>query len=82
MYTGYTLSGYMISGFSVYMNIVALIYLTMFGFVAFLAPTSILLVAGLTYTNVEYKNWLKYIWKFAVGMLLCLVVIYILMFIM
>lgn len=82
MYTGYSLSGYMISGFSAYLNIVVLIYLTMFGFVAFLAPTSILLVAGLTYTKVEYKNWLKYIWKFAVGMLLCLVVIYIMMFLL
>lgn len=79
MYTGYALSGYMISGFSAYMSVVFLIYLTMYGFVSFLAPTSILLVAGLAYTKVEYKDWLKYIWKFAVGMLLCLIVIYILM---
>lgn len=82
MYTGYSLSGYMISGFSAYLNIVFLIYLTMFGFVSFLAPTSMLLVAGLAYTKVEYKNWLKYIWKFAVGMLLCLIIIYVLMIIL
>lgn len=82
MYTGYTLSNYMISGFGAYINIVTLIYLTIYGLISFLAPTSIILVAGLTYINVEYKNWLKYIWKFAVGMLLCLIVIYLLMFIM
>lgn len=82
MYTGYTLSGYMISGFSAYLNIISMIYITMFGFVAFLAPTSILLVAGLTYTNVEYKKWLSYIWKFAVGMLLSLIIIYILLYLL
>lgn len=82
MYTGYSLSGYMLSGFSAYMSVVFLIYLTMYGFVSFLAPTSILLVAGLAYTKVEYKDWLKYIWKFAVGMLLCLICIYVLMIVL
>ena len=82
MYTGYSLSGYMLSGFSAYMNVVFLIYLTMYGFVSFLAPTSILLVAGLAYTKVEYKDWLKYIWKFAVGILACLICIYILMIVL
>ncbi len=75
MYTGYQLSGYIISGFSAYLNIVVLIYLTMFGFVSFLAPTSILLVAGLTYTKVEYKDWLKYIWKFVLAMIVILLII-------
>ena len=82
MYTGYTLSGYMITGFSAYMSVIFLIFLTMYGFVSFLVPTSILLVVGLTYTNVEYKDWLKYIWKFAVGMLLCLICVYILMLVL
>ncbi len=29
------------------------------------APTSVLLLASLTYLNIPYKNWIKYIWKFA-----------------
>lgn len=35
-------------------------------------PTSVILIAGLSYFDVSYKNWLKYIWKFA---LLALIVI-------
>lgn len=79
-YTGYLISGHLISGFGIYLEIVFFIYLTMFGFVSIIAPTSALLVLGLVYTKIEYKDWLKYIWKFAVGMLLCLVMIYLLMF--
>ena len=29
-----------------------------------LLPTSILLTSGLVYTKLDYKDWLKYIWKF------------------
>lgn len=82
IYTSYLLSSYLVSGFGGYMNIVFIIYLTMAGLVAFLAPNSVLLVTGLTYTEVDYKKWLKYIWKFAVGMLACLLLIYILLFIL
>lgn len=30
-----------------------------------LVPTSFLLLTALTYADISYKNWLKYIWKFA-----------------
>lgn len=82
IYTSYLLSSYLVGGFSGFMNIVFIIYLTIAGLVAFLVPNSVLLVSGLTYTEVDYKKWLKYIWKFAVGMLACLLLIYILMFVL
>ena len=28
-------------------------------------PTSVFLIAGLSLFNVSYKEWMKYIWKFA-----------------
>ncbi len=40
------------------------------------APTSTILMIALTYLNVPYSKWLKYIWKFvAVMALICLVMI-------
>ena len=36
-------------------------------FAMILAPTSILVVLGLTYLDIPYKKWLKYIWKFALS---------------
>ena len=79
VYTGYTTSGYMLQAFGANINLIVFIFVAMFGFVAFIAPTSIILVAGLTYTDVDYKDYIKYIWKFALGMLLCLLLIFILM---
>ena len=79
-YTAYSLSSYMVTGFGANLSILFIIFLTMYGFAQFVVPTSAILIIGLTYSNVEYKNWLKYIWKFLVGMFVCLLVIYLLMF--
>lgn len=43
--------------------LVALILQFMHGLVMFIAPTSILLIAGLSYFKISYLEWLKYIWK-------------------
>ena len=39
-------------------------------------PTSMVLVAGLSYLDIDYKEWIKYIWKyileiFIIIMILC-----------
>ena len=44
--------------------IAALIFQTIYGIVMLIAPTSIFLLVGLSYLNVSYKEWIKYIWKF------------------
>lgn len=40
-----------------------------FGVVSIIAPTSYILAVGLPMLNIKYKDWFKYIWKFAVGMI-------------
>ena len=35
-----------------------------------IAPTSFLLLTALTYLDIPYKDWMKYIWKFAVSIVL------------
>lgn len=43
--------------------VIGLIARTMYGLVMFIAPTSLFLVGGLSYLNISYKEWFKYIWK-------------------
>lgn len=40
------------------------------GVAMLLLPTSSILVAGLVYTEKDYKSWIKYIWKLAVMLLI------------
>jgi len=57
-------------------NIVFLIYATIYGLIQFITPISVFLLFGLSYMNISYKKWMGYIWKFFIGMLVCLLVIF------
>ena len=75
-YIGYSLS-YAIGSFTgTEGNIAFLIYTTIYGLVQFVTPISVFLLFGLSYMDIPYKKWLKYIWKFFVGMLVCLLIIF------
>ena len=64
----YTLIATISSPFSVFdenvIQIIALMFQTMYGLVMLIAPTSIFLLAGLSYLQVPYKEWVKYIYKY------------------
>lgn len=75
-YTGYALGGLLTTYEGDSFNIAFVIYTTINGLVSFLAPTSVILMAGLSYCNISYKKWFSYIWKFLIGMLICLLVIF------
>ena len=75
-YTGYALGAYLTSTFADKLDLVHTIHIAMYGMVQLILPTSGLLVLGLAYTKVEYKTWLKFIWKFAVAMLIILMIIF------
>ena len=51
----------------------------MHGIVMMIIPTSILLVAGLSYMKVSYKEWFKYIWKYLAEVLVIGIIIFIIM---
>lgn len=38
-------------------------------------PTSVILIAGLSYFNVPFKEWFKYIWKFALAVFILLLLV-------
>lgn len=57
------------------LSIVGFILQATFGLMSFITPASALLFVGLSYTDVKYKDWFKYIWKFLVIMLLIIIAI-------
>lgn len=52
------------------------IFSSMNGIMSIISPTSAILMVGLAYLDIPFKKWVKYIWKFVVGMLVCLFVIF------
>ena len=55
-----------VSGFdAVALSIAGLLIQSVYGVAMLILPTSVFLIAGLSIFNVSYKEWMKYIWKFA-----------------
>ncbi len=54
---------------------VALLAQSIYGLSMLVAPTSIMLILGLEYLEIPYKNWLKFIWKFVVALLVIILLI-------
>lgn len=52
------------------------------GMMMFLLPTSALLIAGLSYLKVSFIDWIKYAWKYVLGMGIASVIAYIILSIM
>lgn len=50
-------------------SIIALIWQAMYGFVALVAPTSVVLITILSYLDISYGKWLKSNWKFLLQVL-------------
>ncbi len=78
-YTAYSLSPYFISGFASNLSLVFIILITMFGFSALFVPTSALLIVALSYADLEYSKWLKYIWRFLACTFVFLMILYIIL---
>ena len=75
-YLGYSLSYYLGNFSGNEGNLLVVIYSTIYGLVQFVTPISVFLLFGLSYMNIPYKKWMKYIWKFLLAMLVCLLVIF------
>ena len=57
------------------LSVYAVMFQGLYGIVQFVGPTSILLIAGISYLEVPYKTWLSYIWRFIVELLIAIFVI-------
>lgn len=58
--------------------LIGLVMQTMHGFAMLMLPTSAVLVAGLAYFEVSFKDWMKYIWKLLIQLfVVALIVLFI-----
>lgn len=46
-----------------------------YGLVMFIAPSSLLLILGLSYFDISYKDWFKTIWKYLIKVLLVIIIV-------
>jgi len=51
---------------------VAMLFQGIYGIFSVVGPTSIILIFALSYMNVPYTTWLKYIWRFILGLIILL----------
>lgn len=75
-YSVYSLGAYLATSAGQYSSLTGVIMNAMHGLASFIAPTSAILMLGLAYLNISYKDWMKYIWKFFVGLLAGLMIIF------
>lgn len=59
---------------SVYSS-VALLFQGIYAIVSVLSPTSLILVFALSYYDIPYTTWLKYIWRFILGLIIILALV-------
>lgn len=57
--------------------LIAIVLQTLHGLVMMIVPTSIFLIAGLSYLNISYKEWFQYFWKCLIAFFVILVLIFI-----
>lgn len=53
----------------------AILYQAVHGIVMLVAPLSLVLMAGLAYLKVSFKDWFKYIWKFLLQVIVLTVIV-------
>lgn len=54
---------------------VAMLFQGIYGIFGIIGPTSIILIFTLSYMNVPYTTWLKYIWRFILGLIILLALV-------
>ena len=66
---------YLITSNNDYIPQMTILLQSAFGFVSLFVPTSIILMIGLAYSKISYKEWLKYIWKFLIVMFIVIIIV-------
>lgn len=57
------------------LSVYAVMFQSLYGLVQIIGPSSLLLIVGLSYLEVPYKNWVKYIWRFILELLIIIFIV-------
>lgn len=74
-YTVNLIGTFLITKFADFTDQIALILQLTYGYVGFFIPSSAILLMGLSYLGISYKEWMKYIWKFLLIMLALIIIL-------
>lgn len=66
-YTGYVVGSVLTTTYAEHLNVASTIYVFTYGLAQLFMPVGGLLLVGLSYLKLDYKEWFKYIWKFVVA---------------
>lgn len=56
------------------LNLLTIIFQFAFGIASYIVPSGVALMLGLSYLDIKYKDWFKFIWKFLVAMLVVAII--------
>lgn len=74
-FSGYYFGSYLAAVYSANAAATALLWRMGGALALLLGPTSFILLTALTYADIPYKNWLKYIWKFALTFVIAALIV-------
>ena len=74
-FAGYYYGSYLAALFSANAAATAVVWRLGSSIALLFGPTSFILLAALTYADVPYTKWLKYIWKFALSLIIAVLII-------
>ena len=75
-YTGYVLGEFVASSYSNKIIPAILLLNSSSAVVMTFAPTSILLMISLALIDLPYKEWLKFIWKYTIRLLIAIIIVF------
>lgn len=55
--------------------IMGLVTQAVYGLAMYILPTSLVLIAGLSYLDISYKEWFKYIWRYLLYLLVIIILV-------
>lgn len=58
-----------------YYTIMTFVLQSIYGLMMMILPTSLILISGLTMLGVSFKEWIKYIWRFVLQLLVIVIII-------
>lgn len=64
------------------LSIAALALQLSYGFISFIAPTSIVLMMGLSLLDIKFKEYFKFMWKFLIALLIVIIVVLAILFLL
>ena len=74
-YTVSLVGSYLTTAYSDFAKQIPIMLQSTYGLASVFAPSSAILLIGLSYLGITYKEWMKYIWKFVLAMFIVILVL-------